>query len=236
MAKENNEKCIEEALALMYAVPITPNKEFPFICSHPFTTSTVTAIKDEKGEIKMVNLVESEEDKEAFLKSRAEVIKNSDFIHILYALIEKPYKMFYLKCCKKYLSNEEFSDCLREVWVLVENPNDDVNVPLREIAKWFETADKKSLMVEEDYKVYSNLPDEFDIYRGVSVGRNPKGFSWTRSLKVATWFANRFGKGYVQKAHIRKEEVLAYFNTRNEDEYIVNSFNLTNIEKIDGEE
>ena len=65
---------------------------------------------------------------------------------------------------------------------------------------------------------------------GVAVGRNPQGLSWTQNLETAKWFANRFNtdtkKGYVQVGIAKKEHVLAYFNTRGEDEIVYNSKKL----------
>ena len=49
-------------------------------------------------------------------------------------------------------------------------------------------------MKEEEIAFLNSLPDEFEIYRGVAVGRNPNGLSWTPSEKIATWFAHRFDK------------------------------------------
>jgi hypothetical protein len=94
----------------------------------------------------------------------------------------------------------------------------------------FKKCDKKYLMTDEDYQVYEQLPETFTIYRGVAVGRNPKGLSWTQNLETAKWFAHRFDqkdkKGYIQIGTAKKENVLAYFNTRNEDEIVYNSRRL----------
>ena len=106
-----------------------------------------------------------------------------------------------------------------------ENPNNDVNVPLKEMVKHFKYCDKSHLMTADELDVYNSMPDEFDVYRGVSIGRVKEGFSWTRDKEKALWFANRFGKGYLLKAHVKKTDVFAYYNRRDEDEYVVNAFN-----------
>ena len=88
-------------------------------------------------------------------------------------------------------------------------------------------------MCKEDYENYKKLPDKFIVYRGVAVGRNPHGLSWTLNLlswtlnlETAQWFANRFNNdketGYIEKATVRKSDVFAYFNTRGEDEIVCN--------------
>ncbi len=62
------------------------------------------------------------------------------------------------------------------------------------------------------------------VYRGVGVGRNSRGLSWTRNLEKVVWFSNRFNTeeryGYVQTAIVPKNEIFAYFNTRREEEII----------------
>jgi hypothetical protein len=99
----------------------------------------------------------------------------------------------------------------------------------------FKKADKKILMTEEDYEVFMSLPDEIVVYRGVAVGRNPNGLSWTDDYEKAKWFSNRFNTekevGYIQKAVVQKKNVLAYFNTRHEKE-LVCDIRKTQIERL----
>ena len=49
----------------------------------------------------------------------------------------------------------------------------------------------------------------------------------------AEWFSNRFNRngkvGYVQQAMANREHVLAYFNTRNEDEIVISTKSLHDI-------
>lgn len=63
------------------------------------------------------------------------------------------------------------------------------------------------------------------IYRGESNKSTPleSAFSWTLSKEKAFWFANRFDNKnpIVYKAEIPIEEVLAYFEPRNEEEIII---------------
>lgn len=90
----------------------------------------------------------------------------------------------------------------------------------------FQKCKKEHLMCKEDYENYKKLPDKFIVYRGVAVGRNPHGLSWTLNLETAKWFANRFNNdkktGYIEKAVVRKSDMFAYFNTRGEDEIVCN--------------
>lgn len=80
-------------------------------------------------------------------------------------------------------------------------------------------------MTEEELALYENLPDTFTVYRGLSSLSNKKGISYTKSLDVAKFFANRFKTDcftpIILKAEIHKKYALAYFNGRNEDEIVV---------------
>ena len=65
--------------------------------------------------------------------------------------------------------------------------------------------------------------DMVTIYRGVRVN-NYKGLSWTIDKQRAEWFAKRFGingeKGYVFTGLIKKKDIIAFFDSRNEEEVV----------------
>lgn len=218
-------KIREKAKELLYAGSFDPIDGVPFIISHTFTNSSAVSLPDKNGNPEFVEL-NTEENQHRFLKFWEQQIEKMKDFDSIASQVNKPYRMYFLKICKPYMTKAEFSLRLGEFWVMTENPNNDVNVPLKEAGEFFEEADKDALMEKEELKVYKKLPAEFDVYRGVSKGRVEKGFSWTRDLEKAKWFANRFGEGYVMKAHVKKEEVLAYFSRRNEDEYVINSFKI----------
>ena len=76
-------------------------------------------------------------------------------------------------------------------------------------------------MDKKEYEAYQMLPDIIDIYRGVGNKSNPNGISWTTNFEMAKWFANRWdNNGYIIKAKIPKENVLAYYLRRGEYEII----------------
>ena len=65
----------------------------------------------------------------------------------------------------------------------------------------------------------------FEIFRGVAGrgrARRLKGYCWTASIDVACWFASRFSMDHpaVLVATVPADEVLAYVNNRNEEEFI----------------
>lgn len=207
------------AITLLY-LTIKTDSTFPFICYHPFIDSPYGLSQDKK-------IVDYTKDCSAlsyWRKEQENKINNSN-LNQIYNMISSKYKLTFLKYTKEYLSKKEFSVLLADAWVTEENPNMDINCPLREVIKWFKQSDVHYLMKPSDYKIYTTLPSEFDVYRGVANGRNPGGISWTRDYNLANWFSHRFdtdeNKGYVQKATIKKEDVLAYFNTRGENEIVV---------------
>jgi len=199
--------------------------DLPFILYHPvFETATHPAMIN--GEWKMLNLLDSNElnlAREAMLP----VIDKQTNAFGVVMMIRKAYQLTFLKHIRTYLSKEERDRMLATVWVNVENPNQDANVSLRTAASWFRQANKKYLMDADELAYYERLPQHLTVYRGVSVGRNPNGLSWTWSLETAKWFAHRFDiadeKGYIQRATVDKSEILAYFNGRDEDELVIDT-------------
>lgn len=212
------------AIKLLKCVPIEPNKHFPMLCSHPFTTSTATAIPNgTNNEPKWLNLL-IEDEYNIWIDYIEQVINTCD-INDFYFMINKPYRLTFLKYASQYMTKETFSEYLKHAWITSENPNDDINCSISIIIKWFKIADKKYIMDETEYNKYINLPDTIEIYRGVGINRNPKGLSWTDSLDIAKWFAHRFdtsgNQGYIEKLTVKKENILAYFNSRNENEIVL---------------
>lgn len=210
--------------------------DIPFCVFHPYLeTSTVTVALDKSKPMDSHNMqiVDILTDKEAHAQWRemmAEKIQNTTALRELYIMVRKSYRLTFLKYAKKFMSLKDFSHYLADAWVSSENPSQDVNCSLSLLISWFQQADKKVLMETEDYKVYTSLPEELNIYRGVALGREPNGLSWTADLEKAKWFAHRFDRGdkqgYVEAAIVNKAGVLAYFNTRDEDELVVNVRNL----------
>ena len=202
----------------------------PIVVDHPIFESGIIALKSEA--INILTPDGSKKVKDSYTKK----IKNSNDLVSVYMIIRKAYRLTFLKYIKPYLSIEDFSELLADAQVSSENPNQDANCSLSLLTRWLKEADKQVLMTEEDYKVYCNLPDKFKVYRGVAVGRNPKGLSWTPNYNKAVWFSQRFDtedkKGYVQAATVKKGKVLAYFDTRGEEEIVVNTRDLIGIEII----
>lgn len=236
MLKQTNLTEIKNNVSLPFLYLDIEPTDIPFCVFHPYLeTSTVIVALDKSKPMDSHNMQIADilTDKEAHAQWRemmAEKIQNTTALRELYIMVRKSYRLTFLKYAKKFMSLKDFSHYLADAWVSSENPSQDVNFSLSLLISWFQQADKKVLMETEDYKVYTSLPEELNIYRGVALGREPNGLSWTADLEKAKWFAHRFDRGdkqgYVEAAIVNKAGVLAYFNTRDEDELVVNVRNL----------
>lgn len=77
---------------------------------------------------------------------------------------------------------------------------------------------------------HTNNKGELKIYRGEaskSLSHKKGALSWTLSEELAKWFANRFNTfGEVYAITVKLNDVLAYINSRNEEEIIVDFTSL----------
>ena len=115
------------------------------------------------------------------------------------------------------------------MWTLIESPSHAPNVTNKQLVNYFKQADKEYVMNQEELKLYDSLPDEITIYRGVEKNKknSTKALSWTLNKDKAKWFATRYeDKGIMFTAKIKKEDVLAYFNSRKEEEVVIDYNNL----------
>lgn len=128
----------------------------------------------------------------------------------------------FFKYVQTYLSVSDYSTFLARLWVQMEFPNRDANVKPYEMIRYFKKADKSLLMSAEELQFFKDLPDEILVYRGIGEKGSIKALSWTVDVHTAEWFSKRFGQTpHVYRAKIKKEDVLAYFEGREEAELVV---------------
>jgi len=222
MLQETDLSSIREIVKDLVYLPIKQIQDFPpmYFVAHPFLSSCMMQHHD-----KWCNLLEDSAALEEWQQFMETLIDQLD-LSSMFSRVRKGYRLGLLKICEKHLSQKDLSKLLADVWISSEDPNQDPNCSITYLVKLFRKCDPALLMVEEDYKVYLSLPEEFQVYRGVAVGRNPKGLSWTGDLETAEWFSHRFdhkgNTGYVLTAMVKKSDVLAYFNSRNENEIVCN--------------
>lgn len=202
----------------------------PIRVLHPFIEEGVS-FNIKTGEV--VNLLE---DKEALKKEkelRLKRMRNMSPMQIAFC-VSKPYRMLYLSLAFPYLIKKERSEIMHEVWISVENINNNVNVSQMETLKMLRKCNQKYLMGQENYEVYENIPDTFVVYRGLQENAQEDGLSWTLSKDVAEWFANRFdNEGKIIEKVIHKSEVIAYFNDRDEEEIVLDIKKVLKREKAE---
>lgn len=222
------------AKAFLY-LEIQTTKFSPIIISHPFFDTGITAIKGE-NDLRIVNIVESEADLRLARKVKEQIIDEAESVLNIATHITKPYKLTFLKYVKQYLSAKDIGLYLASSWCLIENVSRDVNVSKREIVNLFRSADKKTLLSNEEKETLASMDESIEIYRGITDNsyHSITGTSWTLNIKTARYFANRFNKGgYIYKGHIDKEHILAYFEGRSEEEIVVDYRCLYHFKQIE---
>lgn len=200
------------------------------VVQHPIFESGLMVVQDGK-DFKSVNILEDLNSLNNIQTQYEKRIRNTDSLNTIFYMIRKSYRLTFLKFTKQYLSRKDFSRLLSSAWINSENPNSDINVSLKTLISWYKYADKITLMNEKEYNFYLSLPDSFMIYRGISKSGKTKGLSQTIDLEKAKWFANRFNRnGCVKTAIVNKKNVLAYFNSRDENEVVIDFYKLEKIE------
>lgn len=176
MASTNLEAIKQMALDFLY-MDIKENQYSPMIVCHPIFNSGFVQIKTEKG-FEILNILEDDQAYTSALKNVEARIKKSNQLSEVFLIIRKPYRLTFLKFVKPFMSERDFGKMLSEIWVESEDPNNDVNVPISLSAKWFRKTNRLYLMSEKEHQKYLELPSEIILYRGVAIGRNPKGLSY----------------------------------------------------------
>ena len=215
-------------------VPILETEYSPIIVSHPFTKCGIVTILDGE-EFSQLDITKSPDALKKWQAQMEKQIDESHNAHFVYYLVNDSYRLMFLNDISKFLSSEEFSDLLGDAWVTSEYANLDENVTKKQLLKLFKDADKSKLMSEDELETFEDFEDEVVVYRGVGSGNknNIKALSWTTSFGKAKWFAERWGKGgKIYAATISKENILAYFDRKNEDEVIVDFAALQNIKPV----
>ena len=199
------------------------------LCSHPFTTSTISYDPETNTYLDL----RKEADVAKFRNKLDELVNSGDLSRI-YILIQSAYKMAWFKFVCPYLSEKDYGEYLKDSWITEENPNQDINISIEESLDLFRAANKKHLMSDGEREDYNILPNLVTIYRGVGVGRERLGLSWTDNSAVAEWYQKRFNKGaqrgYVLKAKVNKKDILAYFE--HDNELVVDVHKIEDLEEI----
>ena len=218
----DNLSIIKDNAKIMLNFKPVANKEFPFIIHHPFISQNPAPFSADDGTLKFIDIFENKKEFKEFIKQREDFIDKAKSFEEMLMLVNIPYQLLFFKVNKSYLSKDEYNNCLRDIWCITEFPNADKNVSVDESLNMFKNADKKLIMSKTELLKLKSLPEEVTIYRGTHKKNNSKALSWTDDYQSALWFAKRFdNNGYVLQATIKKDDIVAFFNNRNENELIV---------------
>jgi len=130
----------------------------------------------------------------------------------------------------------------RGLWPLIGDVWIDTESSFRYRTEWIklwsrQCASKHRVMTKDERKALAALPRTVNVWRGVSHLDFLQGLSWTTDRDKAIWFAKRGpSSGYLASGTIRRNEVLAYFDGRNESEIVAlpESIRGISIEQIVG--
>lgn len=140
------------ARALLYT-DIHETEFSPVVVQHPFTNSGVVLLRN-YGNGECVNIMEDQTAQEEWRNQIRGLIDKAEDVFSIFALVNKPYKMTFIKYCLPYLSRTEYTSIFAEAWVRSENPNSDPNFTPEELFYMFRLTDKETLMSEEDRRAY----------------------------------------------------------------------------------
>ena len=229
---EDLEKIKLCAKLLLHNIELVANKEFPFIIYHPFISQNPAPYKDENGVLKFVDIFK---EKNKLVKRIESYIDDEKSFENILFLVSQPYQLLFFNLNRDFLSEQKYNEYLKSIWILTEFPNADKNVSVNESLELFKNANKNLIMSVQERVKLKSLPNEVIIYRGGHKKNNSKALSWTDDYDQALWFAKRFdNNGYVLQATIKKDDIIAYFDERNEKELIVDFNKIYNlkVEKI----
>lgn len=205
------------------------DEQFPFIVHHPFIQNHVAFIPEDwergaAGPIKICSMRDKEDVKE-WRRYMTYVIRNCKTTSAIMTYMSKPYYFAFIKMARHYMDDFTFGDVLHTAWTSMEFPNNDIFLSTDEIALMMKMVGNRSYLMREENLNYMKyqIPDEVTVYRGVSTERDQsERLSWTLSEEVAMKFARGFSRdgGFIYKGTIRKEDIIAYFDDRDEKEVV----------------
>ena len=182
----------------------------PVIVSHPFTSSGISALRNEDGSLSMVDLINNSDDCTRWRRKVGEQIDSAENVHQIFVLLNPPYYLTFIKFAASALSEKDLGQLLSTAWTQEECPNQDCNVSKRELVALFRSVPPEFLMDEEERAAHQALEDTVTVYRGVTPynAKNISALSWTLDRKTADWFAHRFGEEVWKSCSNRRSEQL----------------------------
>lgn len=231
LIKISNLEKIKEMAWVFLHLKLEWDEQDPVSVHHPYFSCRFTNLV--KDGVSQMGDLRKPEDMELAMDIVKKRIEKAESVHSITKLMCNKFLLVFFKYIREYLDPEDYAAELREAWLMTEFPNADPNLSLAEKVRFFRKADPKLLMSKSDYARFLSLPDELVVYRGVNRKGSYKGLSWTIDKERAEWFASRWEwNSAVYRATVAKADVLAYFGERSEEEIVLDSRKLKNIEKL----
>lgn len=233
--KTNLSKCKKIAKLMFDMVPIEPG---PLgIVQHPWVSSTVCNTM-KNGELAFVS-IENADFEDCCRENMKIQVEGCKSISNICFYINKPWRLFYIRLLfeANIISSEDLGTALNDIWTTVENISGDVNVNYMDLVEMFQKADENTLMTDEEREYLHSSKDMLTLYRGVTSYNmeNKTAMSYTDKEETAKWFARRFPSDVRQvwKIQIPKSKVIAYYNNRDEHEFVIDPINVDVIYPIE---
>ena len=139
-------------------------------------------------------------------------------------LHERPYRVHAFSRIADRLDDGTYWEQLGQLWTDSENIFEAEALWLRLLREPSRIVSRALMMTAEEREYLDGLPEHITVYRGYSHPGQNNGMSWSLSRDVAHRFAFRFAAdapGKVARREITKDEVIAYFEGRGEQEIVL---------------
>jgi hypothetical protein len=161
----------------------------------------------------------------------AEARQSKDWRRYLF-LHERPYRIDAFTHICWQMGSKTYWELLGSIWTDTENLWQNQNEWRQCLTA--ERSCRNHLMKPEERATLKLYPSQFPVYRGYSAPGTLLGLSWTTNPVIAKFFARRLAEPdslrFVARGTVRRRDVLAYFNGRDEGEMVVLPENVFDIE------
>lgn len=159
---------------------------------------------------------------ETYINRQREKIAKVEKLEQYINAINKGNRFDFLNFLYKYnvITDQECADALYSIWTMQERFYD-CGMAKTKMIKFMKMAEKLLVLPDDIDKLSDD--SMITVYRGVKEN-DYKGLSWTTDKNTAIWFAKRFSydvdKCYVFTGQLKKKDIIAFFDCRNESEIV----------------
>lgn len=145
MTRETDLRRVKLLAHALLDVRIQQTDFSPMIVSHPFTSSGISALRNEDGGLSMVDLVNNSDDCTKWRSTVGQQIDSAENAHQVFVLLNPPYYLTFIKFAAPALSERDLGTLLSRAWTQEECPNQDCNVSKAELLVLFQSVPPKYL-------------------------------------------------------------------------------------------